>query len=167
MARRLGHDLDLDELDRIARATPVLVDVEPSGSALMEDLDAAGGLPTLFKVLGERLHPDTLLANGATMKEAQALARDASGVVHALNDPVDPEGAFRVVRGNLAPDGALIKRSAASATLLRHRGPAYVIASHDVTRRANGSLGELPRGRRTGLWGRRTGRRTGACPSGA
>lgn len=145
MARRLGHDLDLDELDRIARATPVLVDVEPSGSALMEDLDAAGGLPTLFKVLGERLHPDTLLANGATMKEAQALARDASGVVHALNDPVDPEGAFRVVRGNLAPDGALIKRSAASASLLRHRGPAYVIASHDVLAERTGTSANCPK----------------------
>jgi len=130
MARRLGYALDLDELDRVARATPVLVDVEPSGVALMEDLDAAGGLPTVFKALGERLHPDAVLANGATMKETQGAAREASGVVHELSNPVDADGAFRVVYGNLAPNGALIKRSAASASLLSHRGPAYVIASH-------------------------------------
>jgi dihydroxy-acid dehydratase len=144
MARRLGHDLDLIELDRVTRATPVLVDVEPSGAALMEDLDAAGGLPTVFKVLAERLHPDVVLANGATMKETQALAREATGVVHDLTDPVDAAGAFRVVHGNLAPDGALIKRSAASVSLLRHRGPAYVIASHDELAERTGPDAHCP-----------------------
>lgn len=129
MARRLGHDLDLADVDRLGRATPVIVDVEPSGEALLEDLDAAGGFPAVFRALGERLDPTTVLANGSTMGEAQLNAEPASGVIHHLKDPVDAAGAFRVVRGNLAPDGALIKRSAATASLLRHRGPAYVIAN--------------------------------------
>jgi len=145
MARRLGHDLDLADLDRVARDTPVLVDVEPSGTALMEDLDEAGGLPTLFKVLATRLHPDAILANGATMKETQTLAREPSGVVHPLTDPVDAAGAFRVVRGNLAPSGALIKRSAASASLLAHRGPAYVIAGHDELAARTGATAHCPK----------------------
>jgi dihydroxy-acid dehydratase len=131
MARRLGHDVPLKDLDRISRSTPVLVDVEPSGSALMEDLDAAGGFPTLFKALGSRLNPDVVLANGETVMSTQSAARDAEGVVRDASDPVDDGGAFRVVSGNLAVDGALIKRSAATASLLSHSGPAYVIASYD------------------------------------
>jgi dihydroxy-acid dehydratase len=144
MARRLGHDVRLDELDQLSRTTPVLVDVEPSGTALMQDLDDAGGLPTLFRELGERLDPDTILANGATMKETQSLARGANGVVRSLSDPVDAAGAFRVVSGNLAPDGALIKRSAASESLLSHRGPAYVIASHDELAQRTGPDSHCP-----------------------
>jgi len=97
----------------------------------MEDLDLAGGFPTLFKALGDRLHPDVVLANGETVKATQIAAGDPSGVVRATSDPIDSGGAFRVVSGNLAPDGALIKRSAATAALLSHRGPAYVIASYD------------------------------------
>ncbi len=99
----------------------MLVDVEPSGTALMEDFDAAGGLPTLLRALGDRLHGEVLLANGSTTSETQHLARTANGVVHDINDAVDAKGAFRVVRGNLAPDGALIKRSAATSELLSHR----------------------------------------------
>ncbi len=144
MARRLGHDVRLDELDQLSRTTPVLVDVEPSGTALMQDLDDAGGLPTLFRELGERLDPETILANGATMKETQSLARSANGVVRSLSDPVDAAGAFRVVSGNLAPDGALIKRSAASESLLSHRGPAYVIASHDELAQRTGPDSHCP-----------------------
>jgi dihydroxy-acid dehydratase len=132
MAKRLGYDLSLDDVDRIARATPVLVDVEPSGVALLEDLDADGGFPTLFRALGSHLVGDALLANGRKMNEVQARAHAPKGVIHDLTDPVDAEGAFRVVRGNLAPDGALIKRSAATRALLHHRGPAYVVTADDL-----------------------------------
>jgi dihydroxy-acid dehydratase len=131
MARRLGRDVALEDLDRISRSTPVLVDVEPSGGKLMEDLDAAGGFPTLFRVLGDRLRPDVVLANGETVKATQVGADHPGGVVREESDPIDAAGAFRVVSGNLAPDGALIKRSAATGSLLSHRGPAYVIASYD------------------------------------
>jgi len=131
MARRLGHNLDLDAVDRMGRATPVIVDVEPSGSALMEDLDAAGGLPTVMRSLGSRLHGDVVLADGRTTAEVQSSAAAPSGVIRELDDPLDAAGAFRVVRGNLAPDGALIKRSAATTSLLNHRGPAYVMHDPD------------------------------------
>jgi dihydroxy-acid dehydratase len=144
MARRLGLDVELDELDRISRATPVLVDVEPSGVGLMEDLDDAGGIPTLLRALGDRLNPDTLMADATTMKETQASASDPRGVIRDLSDPVDAQGAFRVVRGNLAPQGALVKRSAATPALLRHRGPAYVIANYDQLAARTGADANCP-----------------------
>jgi dihydroxy-acid dehydratase len=135
MAKRLGYDLSLDDVDRVAKATPVLVDVEPSGDGLIEDFDAAGGFPTLFRALESHLNGDALLANGRKMDEVQARAHPPQGVIHAFDDPVDAKGAFRVVRGNLAPDGALIKRSAATSALLQHRGPAYVINVDDLDAR--------------------------------
>jgi dihydroxy-acid dehydratase len=144
MAHRLGYDVTLSDVDRLSRTTPVLVDVEPSGVALMEDLDEAGGLPTLFKALGTKLHQEVILANGITTGETQKLAREANGVVHELSDPVDEHGAFRVVRGNLAPDGALIKRSAATASLLAHRGPAYVIGNYDDLAERTGPSSKCP-----------------------
>ena len=130
MAGRLGHRLDLDDVDDIGRTVPVIVDLEPTGSALMEDLDAAGGVPSVMGALGTLLEPDVVLADGTTTKDLQARVAAPTGVVHRIEDPVDAGGAFRVVRGNLAPDGALIKRSAASPSLLTHRGPALVM--HDV-----------------------------------
>jgi dihydroxy-acid dehydratase len=144
MAHRLGLDLDLADVDRISRKVPVLVDVEPSGAALMEDLDDAGGFPTLFRILGDKLHVDTVMADGSTMEETQNNAREASGVVHALDNPVDADGAFRVVRGNLAPSGALIKRSAASASLLSHQGPAYVINRYEDLEERTGPSSNCP-----------------------
>ena len=136
MARRLGLALDLDAVDRVGRGVPVIVDVEPSGTALMEDLDDVGGVPTVLGALGELLHGESVLADGRTMADVQAHALAPKGPVRERSDPVDAAGAFRVVRGNLAPDGALIKRSAATASLLRHTGPAFVMRSADeVTQR--------------------------------
>ena len=139
MARRLGLDLDLDAVDRVGRNVPVIVNVEPSGEALMEDLDDVGGIPTVFGALGEMLDGAATLADGRTMAEVQSQALAPKGAVRDRHDPVDAAGAFRVVRGNLAPDGALIKRSAASATLLRHSGPAYVMRDADEVTRRTGS----------------------------
>jgi dihydroxy-acid dehydratase len=135
MAARLGHTLSLEEVDATSRRVPVIVDVEPSGSALMEEFDASGGVPTVMAALGDLLEPSVVLADGRTTHERQVAAGRARGVVRDLADPIDAAGAFRVVRGNLAPDGALIKRSAASAGLLAHRGPAYVIEAPDVDER--------------------------------
>jgi dihydroxy-acid dehydratase len=130
MARRLGLDLDLDAVDRVGRRVPVIVDVEPSGEALMEDLDDVGGFPTVFGALGDHLHGEPVLADGRSMADVQSQALAPKGCVRDRNAPVDAAGAFRVVRGNLAPEGALIKRSAATASLLHHSGPAFVM--HDV-----------------------------------
>ncbi len=129
MARRLGVELSLEDFDEAGRAVPVLVDVEPSGGALMEDYDAAGGTPTLWRSLGDLLDTTALTASGTTIGEVAADAAAPGSVIRPLSDPIDAAGAFRVVRGNLAPDGALIKRSAATASLLRHRGPAVVLRS--------------------------------------
>ncbi len=129
MARRLGYELTLETVDRIGRATPVIVDIEPTGTALMEDLDAAGGVPSVMRALKDRLHPAVVLGNGSETSKVAAKALSPNGVIRSLDAPVDADGAFRVVKGNLAPDGALIKRSAATASLLRHRGPAYVMHS--------------------------------------
>jgi dihydroxy-acid dehydratase len=144
MARRLGHELSLADVDRVSRVTPMLVDVEPSGRALMEDLDQAGGVPTVLRALGDRLDPNVRLADGATTAATQSLAREPNGVVHEVDNPVDAHGAFRVVRGNLAPQGALIKRSAATTALLAHRGPAYVIDGYDEIAKRTGATAECP-----------------------
>jgi dihydroxy-acid dehydratase len=135
MAGRLGRTLALDDVDATARRVPVLVDVEPSGTALMDDFDASGGVPTLMAALGDLLEPEVVLADGRTVHEVQSESGPARGVVRGLGSPVDGAGAFRVVRGNLAPDGALIKRSAATPGLLSHRGPAYVIEADQVDER--------------------------------
>jgi dihydroxy-acid dehydratase len=129
MARRLGLALDLDAVDRVGRSVPVIVDVEPSGTALMEDLDDVGGIPTVFGALGDLLHGEAILADGRSMSDVQSDAPSPKGAVRERSNPVEANGAFRVVRGNLAPDGALIKRSAATVSLLRHSGPAFVM--HD------------------------------------
>jgi dihydroxy-acid dehydratase len=135
MAARLGHTLALEDVDALSRRVPVLVDVEPSGSALMEDLDASGGVPTVMSALGDLLEASVVLADGRTTGQLQETSGPPRGVVRDLAHPIDAAGAFRVVRGNLAPDGALIKRSAASPALLSHRGPAYVIEAHELDER--------------------------------
>jgi dihydroxy-acid dehydratase len=144
MAHRLGLVLDLDAVDRVGRSVPVIVDVEPSGAALMEDLDDAGGIPAVFGALGDLLHGETILADGRSMAEAQSNAPAPTGAVRDRNNPVDPAGAFRVVRGNLAPDGALIKRSAATASLLRHSGPAFVMGDPEEVARRTGADSSAP-----------------------
>ncbi len=143
MARRLGVELRLEEFDIASRHVPVLCDVEPTGRGLVEDLDAVGGVPALWRALGDRLDGEVRLADGRRLAEHAAEAPEASGVLRSLDNPVDPGGAFRVVRGNLAPDGALIKRCAASIDLLRHRGPAVVLRSAeeaDAFARGDGDL---------------------------
>jgi dihydroxy-acid dehydratase len=129
MARRLGVDLGLSDFDDAGRRVPVIVDIEPSGRGLMQDFDAAGATPSVWRSLGDLLDGAAATATGATLGDVAATARDTGSVIRALDDPVDAAGALRVVYGNLAPDGALIKRSAATPSLLKHRGPALVMRS--------------------------------------
>ena len=137
MARRAGVPLTLDELDRIARGVPVLADLMPSGAHLMEDFFRAGGLPALLRRVADRLDLACPTVGGMTLGEAIAAAEvfdDA--VIRPLDNPVTTRETLAVLRGNLAPDGAVIKVSAAGEGLLRHIGPAVVFESMaDLTAR--------------------------------
>lgn len=132
IAGRLGIRLTLDDFDRISRRTPWLVNVRPSGEFLMEDFFHAGGLPALMKELLPLLNADCLTVSGRTLAEevagAECFRRD---VIRPMSQPLHPEGGTVVLYGNLAPDGAVIKQSAASPHLLKHRGRAYVFESHE------------------------------------
>ena len=125
---RLGVTMDLTQLDRMSRETPVLVDLKPSGSHYMEDLHRAGGLVTVLRELRPLLHLDALTVTGRTLGEEIDAAPPAfpQDVVRAFADPIYREGGIAVLRGNLAPRGALIKQSAASASLMEHEGRAVV-----------------------------------------
>lgn len=130
IAGRLGVDLSLDDIDRIGSRVPVLVDLQPAGRFLMEDLHRAGGLLAVLREVRDLLDPDALTVTGSPLAE---FVDDASiwdgDVIRTRAEPMVAEGGVAVLRGNLAPDGALIKPAAASPQLLRHRGRAVVFDS--------------------------------------
>src|SRR5665213_1217119 len=130
---RAGIGVDLDALDRLGRETPVLVDLKPSGRHYMEDLHKAGGLATLLRELAPQLNLDARTVSGRTLGEeldraAPAFAQD---VVRARGNPIHPQGGIAVLRGNLAPDHAIIKQSAADPALMEHEGRAVVFENVD------------------------------------
>jgi dihydroxy-acid dehydratase len=132
---RLGLQFDLDAVDRLGRGVPVIADVEPAGTGLMADLDSAGGVPSLLRVLADFLEGGTALADGRSLAEVAAAAPAPSGpAIRELSNPLGQDGAFRVVHGNLAPDGALLKLPTASPQLLKHRGKAVVFNSYHEMR---------------------------------
>jgi dihydroxy-acid dehydratase len=135
IAGRVGLDLPLDYLARLGATVPVLADVQPSGNGLMQDFDAAGGLPALLKELSALLETSASTVCGLTVGEIADAAPAASGVIRPAGNPLRTGGAFAVVRGSLAPDGAVIKTSAATPGLLRHRGPAVVFHGYQDMRR--------------------------------
>ena len=130
MARRAGVDLVLDDLDAVARRVPVLANVFPSGDRLMEDFYYAGGLPALMQRLHAALSLDLPTVTGRSLGDniAGAQVLDDS-VIRPLDQPVSPSGALAVLRGNLAPDGAVMKASAADPRFFKHRGRALVFDS--------------------------------------
>jgi dihydroxy-acid dehydratase len=131
IAGRLGVPLALDDFDALARDVPTLVNLQPSGEYLMEDFCYAGGLPAVMRELGDLLHGDamTVTGNPVASNVADAPCWNSS-VIRTLDSPLQPAGTgTAVLRGNLAPDGAVIKQSAASEHLLRHRGRALVFDS--------------------------------------
>lgn len=131
IAGRLGIDLKLEDFDRISRRTPFLVNVRPSGKHLMEDFFYAGGLPAVLRELLPLLHRDSLTVNGRTIAENVADAPNHNtDVIRPLADPLHPEGGTVVLRGNLCPDGAVFKQTAASPELCKHTGPAYVFENY-------------------------------------
>jgi L-arabonate dehydrase len=128
VAGRVGVPLGLDDFDALARSVPTLVNLMPSGRYLMEDFAYAGGLPAVMRELGELLHRDALTVSGRTVgdniADAPCWNRE---VITTLEEPLQPPGTgLAVLRGNLCPDGAVIKQSAASPQLLKHRGRALV-----------------------------------------
>ena len=130
VAGRLGIELPLDLFDSISRRTPLLANVRPAGKFQMEDFFYAGGVPAVLKELLPLLHGDALTVTGRTLAEnvAQSDVVD-SEVVQSQDDPLKPEGGLAILRGNLAPSGAVIKHAAASPGLLQHRGRAVVFHS--------------------------------------
>ncbi|WP_118082283.1 IlvD/Edd family dehydratase [Streptomyces sp. CC0208] len=130
IAGRLGIELTLDDFDRIGSRVPVLVDLQPAGRFLMEDFHRAGGLLAVLREVADLLDPDALTVTGRPLVDhlADAPIWDAE-VIRTRARPLVEEGGIAVLRGSLAPDGALIKPAAASAHLLRHRGRAVVFDS--------------------------------------
>ncbi|MCE9658826.1 MAG: dihydroxy-acid dehydratase [Burkholderiales bacterium] len=131
IAGRMGLEIDLDALDRMGRETPVLLDLKPSGQHYMEDFHHAGGMATLLRELKPLLRLDALTVTGRTLGEELERAGPgfAQDVVRPFADPIYPQGGIAVLRGNLAPGGAIIKQSAANAALMEHEGRAVVFES--------------------------------------
>jgi L-arabonate dehydrase len=129
IAGRVGVDLTLDDFDRLGRGVHCLVDLMPSGRFLMEDFYYAGGLPVVLRTLAEQglLHGDALTANGRSLGEnVKAAPCWNQEVITSFEAPFKPDAGIAILRGNLAPDGAVIKPSAASPELMKHTGRAVV-----------------------------------------
>jgi dihydroxy-acid dehydratase len=139
MARRSGVPLGLDRFDEVSRSVPVLANIRPSGEYLMEDFYYAGGLRGLFVRLKAALHLGRPMVNGRAFGENLAGAEVFNEeVIRPPEEPIHPEGGLAVLRGNLTPDGCVIKHSAADPRLLRHTGPAVVFDGYDdLARRVN------------------------------
>ncbi len=131
MAGRAGLAFPLEDIARLGAAVPVLADIQPSGAGLMQDFDAAGGVPALLRELAGYLRPGARTVGGGTIGDVIATAGRATGAIRPATAPLREGGAFGVVRGTLAPDGAVIKTSAATPRLLQHRGPAVVFRGYD------------------------------------
>lgn len=132
IAGRVGIDLPLRLFDDLSRTTPFLLNLKPSGQYLMEDFFYAGGVPALHAVMAPLLHLDALTVTGRSLGENVAGARvHHSDLIRSLDNPLHPEGGLAVLYGSLAPQGAIIKPTAASASLLTHRGRAVVFENHD------------------------------------
>ena len=138
MSRRAGCAVTLDDFDAASRTVPVLANIRPSGDKyLMEDFYYAGGLPGLMKRIEGFLKTDVLTVNGRTLGENIAGAQvHHDDVIRPLANPIYAEGALAVLRGNLAPNGVVIKPSACAPQLLRHRGPALVFDDYPAMKEA-------------------------------
>lgn len=139
VAGRLGIDLPIDLFGEISKRTPLIANMRPSGKYQMEDLFYGGGIPAILKELLPLLHGDALTVTGKTMAEnladVQVYNRD---IIRPLAEPLQAEGGLTILRGNLAPDGAVIKHAAATPALLKHRGRAVVFKSiADLKARVN------------------------------
>jgi dihydroxy-acid dehydratase len=133
IAGRVKQPLDYDAFDRLGREVPVLVNLKPSGAHYMQHFHDAGGLPRLLKEIAGSLATDAPTVGGGTIADAIAAAEEVPGqdAIRPLANPISAEGALAILRGNLAPRGAVIKQSAASKSLMQHTGRAVVFESTD------------------------------------
>lgn len=138
ISRRAGLPVTLDDFDRASREVPVIANIRPSGDRyLMEDFFYAGGLPALMKRIERHLRRDAMTVNNRTLGENLLGAQvHDDDVIRPLDRPIYAEGALAVLRGNLAPDGVVIKPSACAPHLLRHAGPAIVFDDYPALKRA-------------------------------
>ncbi|WP_313519857.1 IlvD/Edd family dehydratase [Pseudomonas sp.] len=136
IAGRMGVDLELDDWTRVGRGTPTIVDLQPSGRFLMEEFYYDGGLPAVIRRMGEGgilPNPDALTVNGKSLWQncSEAPIYGENEVIRTLDNPIRADGGICVLRGNLAPKGAVLKPSAATAELMQHRGRAVVFENFD------------------------------------
>lgn len=132
VGRRASVDIDLSLFDALSRDTPVIADIRPSGRYLMEDFYYAGGLRGLLTRLSAKLHLDAVTANGKTLGENLEGAKVYNDeVIRSLDNTMSEEGGLVVLKGNLAPDGAVIKHTAAEPQLHQHKGPAVVFKNYN------------------------------------
>ncbi len=130
LAGRAGVPFDLADWQQLGHSVPLIVDLMPSGRYLMEDLQYAGGIPAVIAELGDRLDLDHVGVSGLSLREIAATARnDNPHVIRRVGDPLMAEGGLVILKGNLAPRGAVIKPGAATPELLQHRGRAVVFDS--------------------------------------
>lgn len=127
-----GVEVNLDLFDSLSREIPHLAAISPSGKHTMQDLDNAGGIPAVLKVLGDKILGDTLTCTGGSLQNniTQARVRDSS-VIKPIDNPVHPEGGIAILKGNLAPNGSVVKQAAVSDDMLIHEGPAKVYNSEE------------------------------------
>ncbi len=137
MARRAGLKLDLENFDRLSNETGVIADIRPSGRFLMEDFHYAGGFPGFLRRLMPHLKRDEMTASGKTIGEVYDNASIFDDeIIRPLDKPIAAGGGLAVLKGNLAPNGCIIKPAAADARFLKHRGPAVVFDDCDAMNRA-------------------------------
>lgn len=135
IANEAKIELTLDVFDRISRKVPNLCRISPAGTHHMEDLDAAGGIPAVMKELLEAglLHPDEKNVSGQTISEiAQQASNFDTSIVRKFSDPYSKEGGIAILKGNLAPDGSVVKQSAVVSSMMVHKGPAKVFDSEEM-----------------------------------
>jgi len=137
LAHILGLDITPDTFDRLSRETPLLARFKPASELTVVDLHEAGGVPAILKELAPLLHLDRPTVNGHPMREvvARAVIRRRD-VIHPLSAPLAPEGGVAVLRGSLAPGGAVVKQSAVAPSMMRHVGPARVFECEEEVREA-------------------------------
>ena len=132
IAGRVGIDLPLSRFDELSRSTPFILNLKPSGEFLMEDFYYAGGVPALLNALSPLLNLEAQTVTGDSLGASIAGARSHNpALIRSLDEPLHAEGGLAVLNGSLAPDGAIIKPTAASPELLRHLGRAVVFEDHD------------------------------------
>ncbi len=136
LANEAGVPLSLDRFDQISRETPHLGDLRPGGNYFLEDLHLAGGIPAVLQRLGDRIQ-ESLHVSGLDIREIARSARpEGDQVVRTMENPLRPEGGIAVLKGNLAPEGAIIKQSAVSEDMLRFEGIARVFDCEEEAQKA-------------------------------